>query len=221
MNLVDRSWPGVLVGGTVILPLGSTEQHGPHLPLDTDTVIASYIASRVQQSLGAGAVVAPALPYGASGEHQDFAGTVSIGTDALEHLLVEWARSAFTWSSRLIIINGHGGNADAVSRAERTMAAEGRDVVVCHCSVPGMDPHAGIAETSMMLAIDPDRVMLDAAVPGNTAPLTELLPRMRAAGVRAVEASGVLGDPTGADPDLGHRFLDQMVRSIVEVVTPR
>lgn len=218
MSLVDSAWPRVEADRIVILPLGSTEQHGPHLPLDTDTVIATYVAARVQEALGAGAVVAPAIPYGSSGEHQAFAGTISIGTEALEHLLVEWVRSASTWSQRLVIVNGHGGNVDAVERAERLLVAEGRRVLACHCSAPGMDAHAGMAETSMMLAIDPDRVCMDDAVTGNPAPLAQLLPRLRAEGVRAVAPSGILGDPTSASSDLGHRLLEEMTGSIVDRV---
>ena len=218
MSLVDSAWPCVEADRIVILPLGSTEQHGPHLPLDTDTVIATYVAARVQEALGAGAVVAPAIPYGSSGEHQAFAGTISIGTEALEHLLVEWVRSVSTWSQRLLIVNGHGGNIDAVEGAERRLVSEGRTVMVCHCAAPGMDAHAGSAETSIMLAIDPGRVRMHDAVTGNTAPLAQLLPRLRTEGVRAVAPSGVLGDPTSASSDLGHRLLEEMIGSILERV---
>lgn len=218
MSLVNSAWPRVEADRIVILPLGSTEQHGPHLPLDTDTVIATYVAAHVQEALGVGAVVAPAIPYGSSGEHQAFAGTISIGTEALEHLLVEWVRSVSTWSQRLLIVNGHGGNINAVKGAERRLVSEGRTVMVCHCAAPGMDAHAGIAETSMMLAIDPDRVRMDDAVVGNTSRLAQLLPRLRTEGVRAVAPSGVLGDPTSASSDLGHRLLEEMIGSILDRV---
>src|SRR5271163_1712951 len=112
------------------IPVGSTEQHGPHLPLDTDTRIASAVARAAQPRLGAGLeqdglegnwLVAPAIAYGASGEHQSFAGTISIGADALTMLLVEYGRSAACWAQRLVFINGHGGNVGALHRAVRTL----------------------------------------------------------------------------------------------------
>src|ERR1700722_4425592 len=92
---------------SVMIPLGSTEQHGPPLPLDTDTRIATAVARGAVAGLGPrleqGWLVAPALAYGASGEHQDFAGTISIGTEALTMLLVEYGRAAACWADRLVL----------------------------------------------------------------------------------------------------------------------
>ena len=88
----------------LIVPVGSTEQHGPHLPLDTDTRIASAVAGAAATRLAAGAdgrqfMVAPAVAYGASGEHQGFPGTVSIGSAALELVLLEFGRSVSDWAA--------------------------------------------------------------------------------------------------------------------------
>src|ERR1700680_1928016 len=98
----------------VVAPIGSTEQHGPHLPLDTDTRIATAVASEVTARLVGDArlewMLAPPLAYGDSGEHQSFPGTISIGTDALSALLLEYGRSATCWAQRLLFVNGHGGN---------------------------------------------------------------------------------------------------------------
>src|SRR6516165_984356 len=102
---------------SIMVPLGSTEQHGPHLPLDTDTRIATAVARGAATRLEQEWLVAPAIPYGASGEHQSFAGTISIGTEALTMMLVEYGRSAACWARRLVFVNGHGGNVDALSRA--------------------------------------------------------------------------------------------------------
>jgi mycofactocin system creatininase family protein len=116
---------------TVVVPLGSTEQHGPHLPLDTDARIATAVARAVVTSLRATGypaplVIAPAVAYGASGEHQGFAGTVSIGTAVLERLLVEFGRSACEWAQRLVFVNGHGGNVDALTASVARLQDEGQ-----------------------------------------------------------------------------------------------
>src|SRR6201994_2355402 len=91
---------------SILIPLGSTEQHGPHLPLDTDTRIAAAVARGAGVRLGAHWLVAPAIAYGASGEHQSFAGTISIGTEALATMLVEYGRAAARWAAGLRL--GHG-----------------------------------------------------------------------------------------------------------------
>ncbi|MER6942303.1 mycofactocin biosynthesis peptidyl-dipeptidase MftE [Nocardioides sp. NPDC127514] len=208
MSLVDRPWPEIVPGGTILVPVGSTEQHGPHLPLDVDTVIATAVADELAPLIGAS--VAPAVPIGASGEHQSFPGTISIGTEALTSLLVELGRSLTTWASRIVFVNGHGGNLDGLKAAVRILRAEGRDVAWVPCQVPYADPHAGLTETSLMLHLAPERVRLKRATPGSTRPLRELLPQMRSGGVEAVSANGVLGDPTGASAEIGKLILTEM-----------
>ena len=197
----------------LIVPLGSTEQHGPHLPLDTDTRIASAVARSVAERLAENWLLAPAISYGASGEHQGFAGTVSIGTPALQVLLVEYGRSACDWASRLVFVNGHGGNVAAVAAAVTLLREEGRDVSWCACSVPGADAHAGHTETSVLLHISPDAVRTDELVSGNEAPLSGLMPRLRNGGVAAVSPVGILGNPTTASPVEGARIFAEMVDS--------
>ena len=211
---------------SLLVPLGSTEQHGPHLPLDTDTRIATAVARGVGVRLANDWLVAPAIAYGASGEHQDFAGTISIGTEALTLLLVEYGRSAACWANRMVFVNGHGGNADALTRAVSRLRAEGRDVGWCPCtavrgSIPTSKPtdaHAGHTETSVLLHISPDDVLTDRWLAGNRAPLRELLPSMRRGGVAAVSRIGVLGDPTTATAVEGERIFDEMVDGCVDRV---
>ncbi|MEU0495278.1 mycofactocin biosynthesis peptidyl-dipeptidase MftE [Mycobacterium sp. NPDC006124] len=197
----------------LIVPLGSTEQHGPHLPLDTDTRIACAVARAATERLSGSWLLAPAINYGASGEHQGFPGTISIGTAALQLVLVEYGRSACEWASRLVFVNGHGGNVAAVTAAVTLLRREGRDVAWSPCSVAGADAHAGHTETSVLLHISPDLVHDQEWVVGNEAPLAELMPQLREGGVSAVSAVGVLGNPTTASAAAGSRIFAEMVDS--------
>ena len=124
----------------VAVPLGSCEQHGPHLPLGTDSIIADYLCQQLASHL-ASIVVAPTIAISASGEHAGFAGTLSIGTDALSTVLTELVRSA-DWADAVIFVNGHGGNAEAVTRALRTAKLEGRKAIAWWPSLPDADAHA-------------------------------------------------------------------------------
>jgi mycofactocin system creatininase family protein len=199
----------------LVVPVGSTEQHGPHLPLDTDTRIATATARTIAERLADrneyNWMLAPAIGYGASGEHEGFPGTVSIGTSALRLLLVEFGRSASRWASRLVFVNGHGGNVEALAAAAALLRYEGRDIGWCSCSAENADAHAGHTETSVLLHISPSDVWTDERIPGNSAPLAELMPRMRRGGVAAVSEVGVLGDPTTATAAEGSRIFAEMV----------
>ncbi|GAB4011086.1 mycofactocin biosynthesis peptidyl-dipeptidase MftE [Nocardioides ultimimeridianus] len=220
-RLSSAVWPELEGDLVVLVPVGSIEQHGPHLPLDTDTAIAEAVAAGAAAELAAGGrrvLVAPALSYGSSGEHQDFAGTSSIGTSVLHDVLVELTRSMRTWARRVVFVNAHGGNVAALRGAARQLVDEGHDVAWIPCATEEVDLHAGRTETSLMLHLRPADVRLDRAEAGNTASLRQLLPWMMQGGVKVVSANGVLGDPAGASAQEGAAILAGMVRDVVGLV---
>ena len=206
VRLADATSPDTAGAGLVLVPVGSIEQHGPHLPLDTDTTIAVAVADRVASELP-GSWVAPAVSYGSSGEHQSFSGTASVGTEALTHQLVELVRSLRTWASRVVIVNAHGGNVTALKASD--------ELEWVPCATEDVDLHAGYTETSLMLHLRPESVRLDRAEVGNTQPLSQILPVMMTGGIAAVSPNGVLGDPTGASADEGERVLEAMVADVL------
>lgn len=208
---------------TLLVPLGATEQHGPHLPLGTDTIIAERWAEGVARQLAnvsVTALVAPPLPYGSSGEHQAFSGTLSIGHEALELVLVELVRSAAHSFRRVVFLSGHAGNLAPVKDAVVKLRFEGHDV---YCLFPTwdakaerpVDAHAGRTETSLMLHLVPEQVAGDLAVPGQTKPLSEIMETLIADGVAAVSPTGILGDPTGANASEGRDLLEDLIERSV------
>lgn len=208
---------------TVLLPLGSTEQHGPHLPLDTDTQIAVAVAAEVAARLP-GLLVAPPLEYGASGEHAGFPGTLSLGTAALELALVELVRSADGTAAGVVFVNGHGGNGVALRGAVARLTAEGRRVltwaprtaVAAAVGLPAAstDLHAGRAETSLLLHLAPHLVRPAAATRGPTPTLPDLVRH----GVRSLSPSGVLGDPAGASAEEGAVLLAALAADAIRAI---
>jgi creatinine amidohydrolase len=230
-RLADATWPEVearagAASTTLLVPLGATEQHGPHLPIGTDATIAVALAEGAAAEVP-GAIVAPALPYGSSGEHQDFAGTLSIGAEATELVLIELGRSATETFDRVLFVNAHGGNVSPLTAAIRRLREESRDVRAWSPRFGG-DAHAGRTETSLMLALDArcgrpastpaerrsTAVRGELAEAGNTTPLADLIEALRAGGVCAVSENGVLGDPAGASAAEGRALLAAATRDL-------
>jgi mycofactocin system creatininase family protein len=220
MDLSGATWPEVEATGRghiLAVPLGSLEQHGPHLPLDTDTRIAVELAGRLARARPEVAV-GPALPYGASGEHAGFPGTLVVRHEVLAELVVELVRSARHSFGGVVVISGHGGNLEGLSLAQERCRAEGDAVLLWTAVVRGGDAHAGRTETSVMLAIDEGSVRTQLAERGCTEPLEVIMPRLRAEGVRPVSSNGVLGDPEGATAAEGRRILDEMTGALSDAV---
>lgn len=214
-RLADLTWPEITERQLLAIPVGATEQHGPHLPFTVDTEIAVALCDRLAAARSV--LVAPPVTYGSSGEHAGFPGTLSIGQDAVELLLVELVRSANAFAG-VVLVSAHGGNAEPVRRAVRTLRVEGRRVLAWAPTGRPGDSHAGRTETSVMLALRPRAVRLDQAEPGNTTPLPQLIDQLRTHGVRAASANGVLGDPRGATPEEGVRALTTWTRSLTAAV---
>ncbi|HEV2368985.1 MAG TPA: mycofactocin biosynthesis peptidyl-dipeptidase MftE [Acidimicrobiales bacterium] len=235
--LAEMTWPAAaeLSDALLVVPLGATEQHGPHLPLGTDTLVAAAVCRELAGRERAGrelagkssrVTVAPALPYGSSGEHAGFPGTLSIGQDALETIVVELVRSADRWAGT-VLVSGHGGNAEPLTRAVETSTADGRralawwpvaDVLtgILDSERWSADAHAGRVETSLLLHLAPALV---GGPPSpcrgvRPAPLSEIGAALRAHGVAPVSPTGVLGDPAGASAAEGAAILAAYVADL-------
>ncbi len=202
----------------IAVPVGSCEQHGPHLPLDTDTRIAVALAEGLVSSFEPGDVlIGPTMAATSSGEHAGFPGTLSIGAALVEQTIVELVRSA-DWSAGVVLVNGHAGNARPVQRAVNKLLGEGRRVLAWWPHIRNGDAHAGESETSMMLALAPSLVRMSRAEAGRPEPIVDLIEELRSNGVRAVSPNGVLGDPRSATGNHGKALLTRLIIDLVAAV---
>ena len=196
----------------VVVPVGSCEQHGPHLPLNTDTTIATALAQDLAVRRG-DCVIAPPVAISASGEHAGFAGTLSVGTEIMAGIVIELARSA-DWASGVVFVNGHGGNVTAMERASAVFERESREVLIWWPHLPDGDPHAGHTETSLMLALAPDEVRWERSVAG---PIPAMVDLVRY-GVQPISESGVLGDPSTATAHHGVELFESLAEHLAAAV---
>ncbi len=239
--LEDHTWPEVeraLAEGrrTVVIPLGSTEQHGPHLPFATDSWIADALAERFCQRVPE-ALRIPAISLGCASEHLDFPGTLSLSADSLEQVLADClaALSGHGFESAFLF-SAHGGNLSAMRSMEqrlREVAAPLRLIVYSDLEALvqrwhdashgfGVSPeqsghHAGEFETSIIAALRPGAVrwsQLDRAV-GVLAPLSDAQSLFYPS-LRNNSPSGVVGDPRGARAARGARYLEVWSEALVE-----
>jgi creatinine amidohydrolase len=206
------TWPEVSRNACVVVPVGSFEQHGPHLPLDTDTQIASHLCEQATTGLD-NVVVAPPLSITASGEHAGFPGTISIGTEAFATVIVELVRSC-DWATGVILVHGHGGNFEAVQRATAMLNSEQRNIASWWPHIPGADAHAGHTETSLMLAINPNLVRVNKLDVGNVQPMSEIQHDLQTHGVQAVSTNGILGDARSATTQHGIELLAELTDNL-------
>jgi len=214
-SLGERTWMEQQQRGrrTLLVPVGSFEQHGSHLPLTTDTIVATTVCNDVATVRDVD--VAPAFPYGASGEHEGFWGLLSLGTDATAQALVELVRSARASWSRLVFVSGHGGNFEALHRVVTVAQVEGDDVLVWFPTDHEGDAHAGVTETSVLLSVDPALVREERAV---FAAPEGWMAQARRSGVRAISPTGVLGDPSDATAERGRTLRARWCGEVVALV---
>lgn len=210
----------------VLLALGSWEQHGAHLPFDTDTVIIEAVVDAAIRSVDPENTqfsVVPTIGVTASDEHNGFAGSLSIGTNALSDVVVSIARSA-SWARGICIVNGHGGNSDALKLVHSALEYENiRHSIWSLPYYEGADMHAGHTETSLMLHLAPGTVRMDLAEVGAIGDSEILIERMRAGGIKEVSSNGVVGDPTNATAAHGATMLsfyaDHLSKLLLQIQT--
>jgi creatinine amidohydrolase len=221
-----------------VLPIGSLEQHGPHLPVITDTASASAAAIRAARLVCADmpVLVLPGLWTGMSEHHLPFGGTISLNYTELSGVLRGVVRSLRAIGfARLLIVNGHGGNIEPLAVAARELAHEfGLPVVACtpwfltRAAVAAIaetaetPAHACEGETSVMLAVAPELVRtdkFDEAVRQRPEPVPKYdgLSRFWSFSERA-PVTGVRGDPRPATADKGELFLDAHADALADAM---
>ena len=227
-------WPRVgelLASGAVpILPFGAQEQHGPHLPLSTDTMMADGLARRLAAAVGG--LLLPALPYGQTTDNDAFPGTVTLSFDTTRAVAVDIAASVRAHGARgLVVVNGDFGNRAPLTLAARQISDTGLRVLVVN--YPGLEQvvasllttepagfglvHADEFETSVVLALRPEAVEMSRAV-AEYPKFPATFPA-EPVDLRALSQSGVFGDPRPATAALGERILAVLTTSAVELVT--
>ncbi len=242
MLLADFSWPEVkklkLANKIVLFPLGSFEQHGPHLPLTTDTDIVTAVAAGVERKRPREILCLPTLWPGHSTHHLFFPGTLSVNQMPYIQLLIELSRSIVNFGAKKIfLLNGHGGNDVPARAALRELKSEfpktrfvfasywslaAKTITQVRESGPGGLGHACEMETSIMLHLCPDRVKMKLAKrdgPRHTDPYRKAdmqygRPVYFVNEFHEISKSGVVGQPELASAEKGKQFLDGIVAEV-------
>lgn len=217
----------------IILPLGSTEQHGPHLPLSVDSILAEEWARRLAERVDA--LHAPVMPFGQVWSARAFAGTISLQPATLEGVIFDVAESLHRHGARrLVLLSGHMGNSQVIQSAARRLYESFRDLAVVWIVYPaakevakgvtdtpfwnGTNFHAAEVETSLMLAVAPEHCRMDEAP--REYPTVPAGYDSRPIPWDAFSETGVFGDATAATAEKGaaliSRWLEVMTRIVHE-----
>lgn len=231
MDLGSQTWTDAAAtdASVALLPVGSTEQHGPHAPLSTDCLTAAAVANRAAARIEDPVPVAPTIPIGIAAEHRQFSGTLWVRPDTFRSYVSETVESLLShgWQ-RVVVVNGHGGNVDALAEVCAAISRENAGYAVTFtwfdavgAEAPPMG-HAGAIETAAIRQLRPDLVREDrvpAAAAGAAQRWGEWVAGVNLA-VDTVEFSenGTVGDPSTTDSDDGERFLTTAAASLAELI---
>ena len=212
---------------TVVVPFGSTEQHGRHLPLGTDAMLGDEIGWGLAKRLGA--FLAPTVRFGCSEHHLAFSGTISLGKETFHSIVADVVASLSGHGfGRIVLLPTHGGNfkplAEAVAKIESPDGVhvlaftdfEGFvDAALESSKAFGVDAaksgaHSGEWETSLMLALRPEQVKMDRAAEGFIGELSEVMSNVFD-GIHNLDPNGVLGDPRPATAEAGKKYLEDII----------
>ncbi len=225
---------------TIVIMLGSTEQHGDHLPISTDSLIADEIGKRIVTTLG-NALLAPTIRVGVSEHHMSFSGTISIRKNTLISIITDYCSSVTKHGFKnVVIIPTHSGNCKAVEEAVKHLQVKIKEanfigfsdlmdyfkpifgVAAKYKILPQVTGvHAGEWETSMVLSIRPDLVEMNKATKGYIGDLEKARAIVFQKGIKALTANGVVGDPTSADAERGKVYLSHLAEFFVKYVRKR
>lgn len=214
---------------TALVMLGATEQHGPHLPLASDALIAEWVGKRIAAQLRQ-TLMAPVIRPGCSDHHMAFSGTISLRSETLQAILHDYCASLVKHGfQKIMIITIHGGNlgpmveaapklARAFPQTEIHVMTQAEPMLESVWSVSdrhqidrlAAGAHAGEAETSLLLAGAPELTEMEQAEPGLLAEMSEWAEKAHTEGLQAVTANGILGDPTDASAAAGYDYLEAL-----------
>ncbi|MBA3945601.1 MAG: creatininase family protein [Herpetosiphonaceae bacterium] len=223
----------------LILPVGATEQHGPHLPVGVDAYTVTHIAREAATALQGQlpVLVAPTLPFGSSHHHLPFGGTMSLSTETYYRVLMDLIESCIVSGfRRIFVLNGHGGNNELIQLAVRDLALKHPVQLAAasywtiawnaliaaeahlHGGLPG---HSGIFETSLMLALRPELVREPRPhrdAPEGTAP-QGLMPYRAELHGSWQRIDGYTDSPDQANAKLGEHYLAVIVQAVAQALT--
>lgn len=222
---------------TVLMAVGSTEQHGPHLPLGTDSLLGDTLTEELARRLGK-TLVAPTIRVGVSEHHMTFAGSMTLREEVLEEVLVDCCRSlARHGFKNIVLIPTHGGNVQTVVRtaerleresiSARVIAQLGREITIAamvevggkYDVTPGeAGGHAGHLETSLMLAQYNDLVDAEKATRGNVELGSDLEEKLHELGMHQFSPVGILGDATKSNAEAGKDYFELIISRSVEEI---